>query len=519
MKRFFAMIPLLALVLAAFAVSVARAENAVDAYLRQHYADWETVSISRNGDAGAAILQKGDQSALVVIKGENVIDRTRDDGGRWGRSVTLDTDSVLFLSFGSDTDKDVYTFYYVLDQWLLGGAIKYQTANYEDASDIRNLTREYSCALLDDMVCLDQLLDDETDNILWRKILPSLPDVLTEEEMDLALWDPYTTPLTGIGYRNWRNEVTSASVCERLFDAMKRGTPYAAYVFADGLVREETVQFVADRPDGSRVLLCGSQEEGPDWQFVESVPLPAGTTIGIENFTGHLYLGQKNGHPYGASVQQFADGTWGIDYVLCSGADGMIFMGQNWLCQDGTPWFGQGMLIGDHPWRDITKIDWNTLPQTYEEALARLDTARWATPNNSNMQDRLNLRERADKSSGSLGKFYNGTPVEVLERGKEWTKVRVGTQTGYMMTKYLAFGEDMRKVNCPQEARFFAGVLADVYWQQDQTTRSGPESMPSDASPRFMFVGLADGDWWLVWDYEANRFGRIHADQLWEGNG
>ena len=517
MKRIFAMLPLLALVLAAFAVSVARADSGIDAYLRDRYDGWETVTVTRNGDAGAAILQKKEQSVLVVIKGEKVIDRVLDNGSRRGVSVLLDTEDMLFLTLGDARDQSVYDFHYVQDRWLLGGVTSFQTTPYEDTAapdNTRYLTAEDRCDLLDDAVCPIQLLDDENDNILWSRTLPSLPDVLTEEEKDLAHWDPSSSLLSGAGYRSSWYDSPSEDVCRRLFDALKESTPYAAYTYADGLIKADTLQFVADRPDGSRVLLCGSPEGEQGWQFTESTPLPAGTTIGIENFVEHLALGQVNGRPFGASVQRFADGTWGLHFV----GDNMS-MGQNWICTEGYPYFGQEMMIGDHPWNDITKIDWSTVSQTPEAALAGLDTHRWATPNSSNVLDRLNLRERPDRTSGSLGKFYNGTPVEVLERGKEWTRVRVGPQEGYMMTQYLAFGDDIHSVNGANVGKFFARPVVNVYWQLDQYARS--EAVPTQArdTPSFVFVGLADGDWWLVWDMEANRFGRIRAEDLWEGNG
>lgn len=62
--------------------------------------------------------------------------------------------------------------------------------------------------------------------------------------------------------------------------------------------------------------------------------------------------------------------------------------------------------------------------------------------NNPNMADRLHLRESPDAGSRSLGKYYNGTPVNVLERiDSSWVYVRIGGDpgclTGYMMSKYL----------------------------------------------------------------------------------
>ena len=63
--------------------------------------------------------------------------------------------------------------------------------------------------------------------------------------------------------------------------------------------------------------------------------------------------------------------------------------------------------------------------------------------NGSDPQSRLNLREQPDKGSASLGRFYSGTPVEIVaDAGGGWSQVAIGTADscvgGYMMTAYLA---------------------------------------------------------------------------------
>ena len=65
--------------------------------------------------------------------------------------------------------------------------------------------------------------------------------------------------------------------------------------------------------------------------------------------------------------------------------------------------------------------------------------------NGSDPQSRLNLREQPDKGSASLGRFYSGTPVEIVaDAGGGWSQVAIGTAessiSGYMMTAYLSAG-------------------------------------------------------------------------------
>ena len=72
-----------------------------------------------------------------------------------------------------------------------------------------------------------------------------------------------------------------------------------------------------------------------------------------------------------------------------------------------------------------------------------------AVVNNPDARDRLHLRKNAYGSADSLGKYYNGTVVNVLpdtRENAEWAHVRIGGTEGYMEAKYLAFGDAGRQV-------------------------------------------------------------------------
>lgn len=53
----------------------------------------------------------------------------------------------------------------------------------------------------------------------------------------------------------------------------------------------------------------------------------------------------------------------------------------------------------------------------------------------------LNLRQTASLDAKVLGQYGTGTWIEVVKKGETWSKVRVNCQEGYMMTKYLNFGQ------------------------------------------------------------------------------
>lgn len=63
-----------------------------------------------------------------------------------------------------------------------------------------------------------------------------------------------------------------------------------------------------------------------------------------------------------------------------------------------------------------------------------------AQVNNPDPNDRLNLRAKKSVHSKSLGKYYNGCIVAVLDKGNDgWSKVRIGNLDGYMKNEFLDF--------------------------------------------------------------------------------
>lgn len=77
------------------------------------------------------------------------------------------------------------------------------------------------------------------------------------------------------------------------------------------------------------------------------------------------------------------------------------------------------------------------------DKIAMSDNMHMGYVNNPDPKDRLNLREKPGRSSKSLGRYYSGTEVEFLfdiAPSREWSRVKIGSVTGYMMSEYLSFG-------------------------------------------------------------------------------
>ena len=77
--------------------------------------------------------------------------------------------------------------------------------------------------------------------------------------------------------------------------------------------------------------------------------------------------------------------------------------------------------------------------------LHRNDSIQCAVVTSPDIQDRLNLRSSVSETSASLGRYFVGTQVEVLEsnvtnassRDQMWHKVRVSGKTGFMKAIFL----------------------------------------------------------------------------------
>lgn len=283
------------------------------------------------------------------------------------------------------------------------------------------------------------------------------------------------------------------------------------YELVRGITNTEgnELRLLMRRPDGQLVFVGGVHDAEDGWKMTISSPLPEGTFLGVENFVDSLGIGGTN--IYAVTPCPYPDGSWGVS-ILYPDEEGLFRVGANWVFEES----GAPLLVGDHPWSDITKIDWSSLPKSYEDALSQVDHSRWALVNNPNPQDRLNLRVKPDKKSTSLGKYYNGAPVRILENAGEWARVEILGMEGWMMTEYLAIGDAMKTVECagPQLQTVEGGAMLHT-----QPNEEAAVSVTEACFASMRVIGIVNEQWYHVWFYETNAGGYFRADDLWEGNG
>ncbi len=64
----------------------------------------------------------------------------------------------------------------------------------------------------------------------------------------------------------------------------------------------------------------------------------------------------------------------------------------------------------------------------------------------TNVKEFASIREEKSTSANKVGILIKGAYVEVVEYGEEWTLVKSGKIEGYVLTKYLAFGDEAKEV-------------------------------------------------------------------------
>lgn len=280
------------------------------------------------------------------------------------------------------------------------------------------------------------------------------------------------------------------------------------FTLIEGIDDGDELRLLMRCPNDALIFVGGLKAADGAWRFTQSAPLPEGTILGVENFTHSL--GIPNTYYDIVSLQPYADGTWGVSLIYPQDS-GLFLLGQHYVEHGWDIIDGQ---FGDHPWSDITRIDWTTLPRSLEEAIAAVDPSNWAVVCNPNPEDRLHLRVSPDQDAASLGKYYNRTPVRILKYGDAWCAVAIGSTEGWMMTKYLAFGADMADVR-------YSGPWLTGKEEQTRFWLSHRPDAPGELRRlgQFYVLGMLSDDWYHIWLPETEAYGYVRQDDLWPGNG
>ena len=367
-----------------------------------------------------------------------------------------------------------------------------------------------------------RLKDADTQQVLYTYWDAAYPNVLDQDRLLLKRFNFDTPPVNAEGY-NWDRgygAYADPSLLPKLYDRFFSGNQYV-----DGYIQEDrTLSFIVRKENDELVLFCGADEGEAGWEWVESTPLPEGTHFGDSNITDAVNMNAWNGGA-AVGVRRYGKGKWGLSYV--NSYD--FFVGPDWIGMYGSEMNSQ--FFGSHAWGDITIIDWSSLPpeefgsqETKEMLSAMVDRTDWAVTAQNDPDGTTKLLAEAGSEEPSLGDFYNGTPLFVLEHGSEWTKVRIGSDEstgamiGWMRTEDLTFGDEMLQVN-----REAIQILSEKVLMHSVEPFIGSETGMITAAQfsECLVIGESESDqrYAIVYYLKNGSVGLVPITSLGNGNG
>ena len=295
--------------------------------------------------------------------------------------------------------------------------------------------------------------------------------------------------------------------------------PVTDKVIQNDLQQHGLILLTEDATGARRVQVVSRDEDGRYYVSVSTPPLPAHVALDLfHEGDGELTIkwGGPNQEGY-VCYDLGGDGIWRLTFVDRYIGDGHISLGSGYYgIKQWKDVELEGVCIGSMKMVTLDQLDLLALPQSDEEVAQMVDRSGWAVVHNPDPADRLHLRVKPDRKAESLGKFYNGTPVQVLSQKGEWSEVRIGLSglQGWMMTKYLTFGETMDHVE-----RVFPQL---TYRDEYHDTRPAYDSKACKNSIQmdegYRVVGVVEDELYILLN-DLGQTGYVPQEWLFEGNG
>lgn len=456
-----------------------------------------------DGAAGqyALVLTNGSENRLCIAE--------REAGGDY--ALTIDNSTALrqgedIPELLIDTAGDVlfYTYHGGEDGQYEYAVYTYHAVRQDGAWGTVDMTMRYyqeelAAWVQDGKLHRSVSYFNKEDNLLGQDTYLPLPlagldDQLTLADFDISLIGEYADP----------PEAMIRAALSLPEDATLERVSHSPTLFA---------QYTA--ADGARYVAACTYDEQEGYRVSRSQPLPDGW--GLDNFHswGSTLISHSNqGIIYSFSLDH--NGAWLLSVVQTSSEIFHVFPNAI-MPSDG----GNILYAGDLPAFDLSTVALDDLPKSQAEAFAAIDSTNWRLVNNPIATDRLRLRDAP--GGKELGRYYNGTPVLVLGEEGEWSHVRIGHVEGYMMTAYLAPGDQGVEVRGVQLAvrEELVGQDIPLYTQPDESSAMVAQVKNPDYMPQCgeLFCGTAGDGWIHVLLLHEGISGYIQEKYLWAGNG
>ena len=285
-------------------------------------------------------------------------------------------------------------------------------------------------------------------------------------------------------------------------------------------LQQNQLILLKDNEAGQRTVVVAEQETSEIYNVYETRPLPPYTTLDT------FHAGQDeiefyfNNQEWGAEFHRTASG-WKLAWVMGEKEDSLIYTVTWWGVNVSETW---ERLIGSMDQYDLLVTDFDSIPRTLDELKQGINQEGWAVVCSPDPADRPHLRPETGNMEVSLGEFYNGTPVRVLETEDEWCHVRIGRENGresaggpegWMVKKYLVFGQRMNEV----EPAFPFLEVKDEYREQTAWTNADmTDHMWQALGDREWHIIGVLGDQYILLSDEGDH-AYVPRDWLFEGNG
>lgn len=294
--------------------------------------------------------------------------------------------------------------------------------------------------------------------------------------------------------------------------------PVEGRVVESALKNQSLMLLTEDETGVRRLWEVTLQKDG--YALRSTAPLPAGIWMDVFHSGGtELILGwyegeDGSGRERNATYEQCVDGVWRLSYAYLE--DTFVHGAFAWIQVDLPNW-EQRWYMGTLRNNELFASDPAQLPDSMEALPAAMDQTGWAVVNNPDPADRLHLRVSPQRGATSLGKFYNGTPVKVLEERGDWARVEIGLDgnlTGWMMKEYLAFGEAMDQVQHAWLEKIYRQE-SGPYLLYPSAKEENPQVMDTGY---FQVVGVVEDDWYILLT-NWGQTGYVPQSWLFDGNG
>ena len=350
--------------------------------------------------------------------------------------------------------------------------------------------------------------------------------VFTAEHNDMYVVDTMPVPLSAELLKRLEtepfNELISTHGASDVFlvdNALDLDRVPVPGVIVESDVQENALILLTRLDENTSQIHIVTLEDGT-YSVASSKLLPGNVYMDIFHSDEDEISLEWNGQAQQAGFQRMADGTWQLEWVMNSGAPSFDYNVE--FCGVAYEWTNQGtdgLYIGSlsSGMDNLLTIDLNQLPTSMESLISLVDPDGWAVVNNPNPADRLHLRVEPKRGAKSLGKFYNGTPVQVHEIKGDWCRVSIGLDghlEGWMMKEYLAFGEQMQDVDCvfPQLGLKEEHQNAPAYADQDM------DGNGYHLNGTIWIAGVVDDELYVILTNRGET-GYMPQEWFWAGNG